>query len=291
MNYVCLLTASDVLKELDEKKNAFEKFLEQLPEKALNIGIRALVIFILFLLGSWMIKIFRKIVKKSMSKANIELGAIQFVDSFIKAALYVVLVLFLANSCGFDAAGIVALLGSAGVAIGLAIQGSLSNLAGGVLILMLKPFRVGDYIQESGSGKEGTVKEIQIFYTKLLTPDNKTVILPNGILANCSLINVSAEEYRRIDVNVSISYQANIQDARNVLLEVLSQDKAVQKDKDMLVVVNSLGESSVDLIVRCWTKQEDYWTALWRITENCKVALDENGIEIPFNQLDVHMIQ
>lgn len=223
-----------------------------------------------------------------MKRANAETGAVQFVDSFAKAALYVLLVLTLASSFGVDAASIVALLGSAGVAIGLAIQGSLSNLAGGVLILILKPFKVGDYIIESSTGKEGNVTEIQIFYTKLLTYDNQTIILPNGNLANNSLVNVTAQESRRMEVNVSVSYKSDLKLAKETLMEVLANDAAVLKDKEMLVYVSELGGSAVELVVRCWFKQEDYWAGKWRVTENCKLSLDAAGVEIPFNQLDVH---
>ncbi|MDE5587885.1 MAG: mechanosensitive ion channel, partial [Acetatifactor sp.] len=225
---------------------------------------------------------------RSMIRAGAETGVIQFVDSFIKAALYVLLVLMIASSFGVEAASIVALLGSAGVAIGLAIQGSLSNLAGGVLILLLKPFRVGDYIQESATGYEGTVKEIQIFYTKLLTPDNKAVILPNGQLANNSIVNASQED-RRMDIVVGVSYKADLKRAKEVLEAVLREDEAVLKNKDILVFVSELGSSSVNIGVRCWFSKEDFWPGKWRVTENCKLALDAAGIEIPFNQLDVHV--
>ena len=182
----------------------------------------------------------------------------------------------------------VALLGSAGVAIGLAVQGSLSNLAGGVLILILKPFLVGDYIIDAG-GKEGTVTEIQLFYTKLLTPDNRTVILPNGTLANGSLINITTDKYRRCDISVGISYSSDIGAARETLMELLAEDEAVLKDKEMRVVVDQLGNSAVELIVRCWFTNEEYWDGRYRLTEGIKYALDRAGIQIPYPQIDVHM--
>ncbi len=263
--------------------------LSQIPEKAFGLGIRVLLAVVCFLIGVQLIKLIRRIVKKSMTRANAELGAIQFADSFIKASLYVLLVMMLASSFGLDAASIVAVLGSAGVAIGLAVQGSLSNLAGGVLILALKPFKVGDYIKESYTGQEGTVTEIQIFYTKLLTPDNQTVILPNGNLANNSLVNVTMQGMRRMDIKVGVSYKADLKKAKEVLLQVLAEDTAVAKDKDMLVFVDELASSCVILNVRCWFVQEDFWKGKWRVTENCKLALDEHGIEIAYNQLDVHM--
>ena len=169
------------------------------------------------------------------------------------------------------------------------MQGSLSNLAGGVLILLLKPFKVGDYIVEGSSGKEGTVKEIQIFYTKLLTYDNQTIILPNGNLANNTIVNVTAAECRRCDVMVSVSYSADLKKAKEVLTRMLSADPNIMKDRDHFVFVDALEDSGINLCVRCWFKNEDFWQGKWRITENCKYVLDEAGIEIPFPQMDVHM--
>ena len=281
----------NIVEDVEEKiqSGAVRKFLEQLPEKALNLGIRIVLAAVFFVIGVQLIKLIRRIIKKSMQRANAEVGVVQFVDSFMKASLYTVLVMLLAGSFGLDAASVVAVLGSAGVAIGLAVQGSLSNLAGGVLILALKPFRVGDYIVESYSGKEGTVTEIQIFYTKLLMPDNRTVVLPNGNLANNSLINVTAEEVRRMDISVGISYKADLKKAKEILLQVLMEDEASLKDRDILVFVDELGSSSVKLGVRCWMRQADFWQGKWRITENCKLRLDENGIEIAYDQLDVHI--
>ena len=266
-----------------------ENFLNTLPEKAWNLGIRIVLAVLFFLIGVQLIKIVRKIVKKSMQKANAEVGVMQFVDSFLKAALYVVLVFMLASSFGVDAASIVALLGSAGVAIGLAVQGSLSNLAGGVLILLLKPFKVGDYIMESTTGKEGTVTEIQIFYTKLTTVDNKIVVLPNGNLANNTITNVTASDCRRVDFVVGVSYGSDLKKAKAVLLEVLQKDEKTMKDKDLVVFVDELASSSVNLGVRCWFLKDDFWEGKWRVTEQCKYALDAAGIEIPYPQVDVHM--
>lgn len=272
----------------DLEPGVIKKFFEDLPEKALVLGVRILLALVFFLIGVQIIKIIRKIIKKSMTRANADRGAMQFVDSFVKAALYVILIFMIGTSFGVDAASIVALVGSAGVAIGLAVQGSLSNLAGGVLLLMLKPFKVGDYIVDS-TGHEGTVEEIQIFYTKLSTPDNKVIVLPNGTLSNNSLVNVTAARMRRMDVVVGISYNADIRKAKEVLMKVLAEDEAVLKDRDMQVFVDALADSSVNLGVRCWLNNEDFWPGKWRITENCKYALDEAGIEIPFPQMDVHM--
>lgn len=223
-----------------------------------------------------------------MQRGNADVGAMQFLTSFVRIALYIVLVLFIASGFGLDAASVVALLGSAGVAIGLAVQGSLSNLAGGVLILLLKPFKVGDYIV-TANGNEGAVQEIQIFYTKLTTGDNRLVIIPNGDLSNSSMINVSAMPNRRVDISVGISYQADIRQAREVLLKLLESDDKVLADMDKKVYVDSLADSAVVLGIRFYVLSEDYWESKWRLTEAVKYALDEADISIPYNQLDVHL--
>ena len=183
------LTEIAGIEDLSENINAFQKFLDTLPEKAIGLGFRVVMAAILYFAGVKLIKFIRKITRKSLERAKVETGVIQFLDGLLKVVLYFVMVLIVVSNFGFDATSIIALLGSAGVTVGLALQGSLSNLAGGVLILLLKPFRVGDYIIENSGNNEGTVKEIGIFYTKLMTTDGKTVVLPNGTIANNSLIN------------------------------------------------------------------------------------------------------
>ena len=269
---------------------AIEKFFSELPEKAMNMGLRSVLALVVFLLGVQVIKLVRKLVKKSLVRGKVDVGVQQFTDSFLKTVLYILLIFMIAGGFGVDAASVVALLGSAGVAIGLAVQGSLSNLAGGVLILILKPFLVGDYIIDEG-GKEGTVTEIQLFYTKLLTPDNRTVVLPNGTLANGSLVNITTDKYRRCDISVGISYGSDIRVAREALMDLLSGDSAVLKDREMRVVVDSLGDSAIQLIIRCWFTNEEYWDGRYRLTEGVKYALDRAGIQIPYPQLDVHVQQ
>lgn len=269
--------------------NVIERFMAELPDKALRLGVRVVLAIAGFFIGTQLIRLVRKIVKNSMKHANVEIGVIQFTDSFIKVTLYVVLVFMIASGFGLDAASVIAVLGSAGVAIGLAIQGSLSNFAGGVLILLLKPFKVGDYIIEDSNKNEGTVQEIQLFYTKLATPDNKIIVLPNGTLANSSLTNVSACKVRRADMKVGIAYEADIRKAKKVITDVLQADEATLKDREMLVYVDELGDSSVVLGVRCWFLTEEYWNGKWRITEAIKYALDENEIGIPYPQVDVHL--
>lgn len=268
-----------------------EKFLRDLPERALNLGIRVVLALVFFIVGVQCIKLLRKIIRKSLERANADVGVTQFLDSFIKIGTYAILIMLIATSFGVDATSIIAVFGSAGVAIGLALQGSLSNLAGGVLILILKPFKVGDYIIEDTNKNEGTVTEIQIFYTKLTTPDNKTIILPNGTLANSSLTNVTHAPYRRNEIKIGISYDSDIKTAKKVLQNLLDGDTAVLQDMDKLVFVDELADSSVVLGVRCWFKNDDFWQGRWRLIEEAKYALEEKGIVIAYPQLDVHIQQ
>ena len=268
-----------------------QTYIQELPDKALRFGVRVLLALVFLLIGIQVIKLVRRIVRRSLKKNNADIGVVQFLDSFIKVVLYVLLLFMAASGFGLDAASVVALLGSAGVAIGLAIQGSLSNFAGGVLILLLKPFRVDDYIKVDNDGHEGTVREIQLFYTKLATPDNHVVIIPNGALANSNIMNISTLGERKMDISVSVSYDADIRRAKEVLLDILENDEAVLKDKDHRVFVQELADSGVKLVVRCWADNENYWECKWRITEQIKYALGDAGIAIPYPQMDVHIDQ
>lgn len=283
------IAAFEELEEIDP--TVIEKFFRELPENAFHLGIRILLALIFFFIGVQCIKLLRKIIKRSLERANADVGVSQFIDSFIKIGTYAILIMLIATSFGVDAASIIAVFGSAGVAIGLALQGSLSNLAGGVLILILKPFKVGDYIIEDSNKNEGTVTEIQIFYTKLTTADNKTIILPNGTLANSSLTNVTHAPHRRNEIKIGISYDSDIKTAKKVLMDLLDKDAAVLQDMDKLVFVDELADSSVVIGVRCWFKNEDFWTGRWRLIEEAKYALEANGIVIPYPQMDVHIQQ
>ena len=287
-----LTTENATLEELQEiDLTVLERFLKELPETALRLGTRVLLALVFFFLGVQCIKLLRRIIKRSLERANADVGVTQFIDSFIKVGTYAILIMLIATSFGVDAASIIAVFGSAGVAIGLALQGSLSNLAGGVLILVLKPFKVGDYIIEDTNKNEGTVTEIQIFYTKLTTADNKTIILPNGTLANSSLTNVTHTPYRRNEIKIGISYDSDIKTAKKVLMDLLDQDADVLQDKDKLVFVDDLADSSVVIGVRCWFKNEDFWKGRWRLIEEAKYALEANGVVLAYPQLDVHIQQ
>ncbi len=277
------------IEQISRDLNALEKFVDTLPEKALGLGIRVVIAAVLFFAGSKLIKLVRRITRKSLQRASAETGVIQFLDGLIKVGLYGLLILVIAGNFGFDATGVVALVGSAGVTVGLALQGSLSNLAGGVLILMLKPFKVGDFIMESAHGTEGTVKEIGIFYTRLETVDGKIVVLPNGSLANNSITNASFAPIRRVDLKVGIAYDADLKKAKAVLGEVMEQDLDVLHEEPALVFVDDLADSAVVLGMRCFCENAKYWDVRWRLLENAKLALDSAKIEIPFLQVDLHV--
>ncbi len=265
-----------------------EAYLQELPDKALRFGIRVVLALIVLFIGIKLIGLIGKLFRKLMTRHNADVGVAQYLQSLIMIVLYVLLIFLIASSFGLDAATVVAVLGSAGVTIGLALQGSLANFAGGVLILLLRPFKVGDYIV-TASGNEGTVQEIQLFYTRLTTADNRMIVIPNGDLSNSSMTNVSAMESRRIDVPVGISYEADIKQARDVLTRLMDEDEGILQDQEKKVFVDGLGESSVNLVLRFHTSTADYWETKWRITENAKYALDQAGIEIPYNQMDVHV--
>lgn len=276
------------MQEFEKDAGIIEEFLAELPEKAFHLGVRVVLAALAFLIGVQLIRLIRHVLKKALNKSRVESGAVHFIDSFVKLGLYFVLVLSIAASLGVDAASILAILGSASVAIGLAVQGSLSNFAGGVLLLVLKPFAPGDYIKD-GEGNEGTVESIDVFYTHLITPDHKIIVLPNGTLANGSITNYTMCKTRRVDIPVGISYKEDIRTARKVLEQVLNEDAGVLKDQDRRIFVDALGDSSVLLNVRCWAAQETYWETKWRLTEEIKYALDDAGISIPYPQMDIHL--
>lgn len=268
---------------------AIERYLEELPDTLIRFGVKVLLALVVFFVGVQLIKLIRKILRKSFERRNVDVGVSRFLDSFVKAVLYILLLFMIASYFGLDVTSVVALVGSAGVAIGLAVQGSLSNFAGGVLILLLQPFKVGDYIRDS-SGNEGTVEEVQLFYTRLITPDRHMVVVPNGTLANSNILNMSTVDDRRMDIKVGISYDSDIRRAKEVLLKLLEEDPGVLQEQEKLVFVDELADSSVIMNLRCYSTNELFWETKWRLTEKVKYALDEAGISIPFPQMDVHML-
>lgn len=253
----------------------------------MDFVLKLIIAVIVILVGIRIIKFVRKQVRKILEKTNLDEGLKQFLDHLFNVFLYFVLIMLVLGTFGITASSVIAIIGSVGLSIGLALQGTLSNFAGGVLILLLKPFVVGDYIKEDTNGNEGTVSEIQLFYTKLVTVDNKTVILPNGTLSNCSLTNYTNQDKRMIDLKVGISYQADLKTAKELMEKVMMEEPARLENEEMRVFVSELGESSVVIGIRAWVSTENYWEARWRVIEKIKYVLDENGIEIPYPQMDV----
>ena len=246
----------------------------------------AIVVITLFI-ASQVIRFFSKMLDKFLKRINIDIAVRRFLLSTLKVALYALVVLGLAERIGISSASIVAILGSAGVAIGLAWQGSLSNFAGGMIILFSHPFSRGDYIITPKA--EGIVDTIGIIYTILLTPDNKRISIPNGALANDVITNVTANDIRRIDIAVGVSYDTDIRKAKKLIKDAFDENGLVLKNNEILTYVSDLASSAVMLGGRAWCKTEDYWTARWGIIEEIKIKFDKNGIEIPYDQLEVHI--
>jgi small conductance mechanosensitive channel len=282
-------SATEVTAEATKEVNGFFQFIEDNIPNIVSFGIKVVLALVFFFIGGKVIKWIRKIVRRSFERTGADTGVTQFVDSMLKFGLYALLIFMIATNFGVESSSVAALIASAGVAVGLALQGSLSNFAGGILILLLKPFVVGDYIAVPQEGIEGTVKEIQIFYTKMATVDNQTVVVPNSILTSNSLTNVTARPERKLDLKVGISYDADMKQAKHIIEEILHRDLSVIQDEEIVVFVSDLADSAVMIGLRAWVKTEEYWAARWRILEQIKTEFDQAGIEIPYNQLTVHL--
>lgn len=276
--------------DMDLSPGVIQKFLDELPEKLLRFGVKLLIAILVLVVGLQLIKLIRKILRKSLQRANVDQGIIHFTDSLLKAILMFFLFVTVIATCGVEISSFLAILGSVSVAIGFAWQGSLSNLAGGMLILILKPFHIGERIADE-KGNDGVVEEIDIFYTKIVTLDCRVIVLPNGSLANGSITNYTRCPEHQIDIPVGISYDADIRKAREALLDLLNHTDKVLQEKDKQVIVDSLGDSSVNLIIRCFVKTEDFYEQKAYLTEHVKLTLDEAGISIPFPQMDVHLLE
>ncbi|QHQ61836.1 mechanosensitive ion channel [Anaerocolumna sedimenticola] len=249
---------------------------------------RLLFAVIILVIGKKLIHYFTGLLAKYFNRTKMEISVSGFLLAMIRAVLYIVLAAFIIiQVIGIASAPIIAILGSAGLSIGLALQGSLSNFAGGVLILLLKPFRVGDYIITGGN--EGTVTAIDIFYTRLLTVDNRLLVMPNGSLSNANIINVTYESKRRLDISVLIDYSENIKKVKDILIEIAENHELVLKDQDISVFVNSFDPSAINIGIRVWVLKENYWTLKCELLELIKNQFDKNKITIPFDQLDVNI--
>lgn len=272
----------------------FDEFIKDISESGLEFLKRILLVIVIIFIGKKIIKYIIQILQKFFNRSKIEISVSGFLLALIKATLYIILftqnIIFL---FGIESGTIVAIIGSAGLSISLALQGGLSNFAGGVLILILKPFRVGDYIITTGNvgnmNNEGTVTAIDIFYTKLLTIDNKLLVMPNGALSNSNIINVTNETTRRLELTVSIDYTEDIQKVKEIIMNILNENEKVIKDKDINVFVNSLDASSISIGIRVWVLNDDYLKLKWELLEQIKNDFDKNQITIPFKQLEITM--
>ncbi len=269
----------------------YEQQLERawnwVTEKAVNVLIALICLWIGMKLVKWVMKL----VRKSFEKSRLDPTVSSFLGSIINILLYVLIFITVISIIGIQVTSFVTLLGTAGVTLGLALQGSLSNFAGGVLILVLKPFVIGDYIREDTHGNEGTVVSIDIFYTRLRTYDGKVIVIPNGTLSNTSLTNLTKQEKRRIDLNIPVEYNVDLKQVKSLLTKILDQETMVLQEEPRNIVLDAFEDSSMTVLIHVWVKTEDYWQAKWSLMEQIKNVFDEEGIVIPFNQLDVHMIQ
>jgi small conductance mechanosensitive channel len=270
------------------EQNQINGITDQLIGLAFEKGPGLLLALFTLVLGWWGINILARFLRKALNRSKSDISQLSsFFSKFLSFGLKIMLLVSVASMIGIETTSFIAVLGAAGLAVGLALQGSLANFAGGILIILFKPFKVGDFID--GSGGTGTVTKIDLLHTVLLTVDNKVIIIPNGQLSNNSVTNFSREELRRVDFNIGIAYHSDIKEARKVALDMLGQDELVLKDPDPVAYISSLDDSSMNLSIRSWTRTENYWAVYFSNLERIKEAFDKHQIVIPFPQRDVHM--
>lgn len=264
-------------------EQALEKFYEWLSTSGLKIVIGLLLVWIGFKIITRVIKAANKV----MEKRNVDVTLASFLDGFMNICLKLLLVLMIMNYVGLSTSGIIALLGSAGIAVGLALKESLSNFAGGVIILFIRPFNVGDYIE--GAGESGKVDKIGIFYTHMSTVDNKQILVPNGTLANGIVRNYTAQEMRRVDLTFCVGYDQDIRAVKNAIFSVINKEELILNEPEPFVAVSELADSSVNFITRVWTETDNYWKVYYSLLENVKIKFDEENIRIPYPQMSIHV--
>lgn len=262
-------------------KEMFERYVPVACDYLLRIAL----VLMIFFVGRKLIKKIVSLCDQALKRHGMEVTVRRFFCNVINALGYICMLGILLQTVGLTATSLTALVASAGVAVGLALQGSLSNFAGGVLILLMKPFVIGDYIVQGNT--EGTVKEIGLVYTELITADNRLIVIPNGTLIDSSIVNVTATGKRRLELSVGIGYKSDLKKAKEVLIRLGENDPARDPENPVNVFVSELAESSVNLGLHVWVSSSEYWNAKWRLTENIKLAFDEEGIEIPFKQVEI----
>jgi len=266
-----------------------EDTLQKVYGLVMLYGVKVIAAIAIFIIGRWVAKGFQSLTKKLMDRRNVDPTITGFVGNLTYMALLVFVIIAALSQLGIQTTSFIAILGAAGLAIGLALQGSLSNFAAGFLMLIFKPFKVGDYIETAGV--DGTVETIQIFTTTLRTPDNKTIIIPNAGVTNGNIVNYTVKGTRRVDMVFGISYEDDIEKAKQIMADVLGKDDRILKDPPLQIAVSELADSSVNFVVRPWASIENYWNVYFDAMENIKKALDAAGISIPYPQRDVHMYE
>jgi small conductance mechanosensitive channel len=262
---------------------------EKFPELLIQYGIKIIFALAIFILGRWVAKAIIKFLRRIMVKQNVDQIVVGFIANLGYIVLLSIVVIASLGQLGVKTASLVAVLGAAGLAIGLALQGSLSNFASGILLIIFRPYKAGDYIE--GGGTAGTVEEVQILSTRLVTPDNKIVIVPNSLMMNDNIVNYSTKGTRRVDMVFGIGYTDDIDRARELIMEIINGDQRVHKEPVPIVAVSELADSSVNLVTRVWTNTDDYWKVYFETTEKVKKRFDAENINIPFPQRDVHVYQ
>lgn len=281
----------DSAEKLQIELGSLESILSSLGEKLLSFGMRLLAAMVIMMVGFWLTKRLMITIKHGMEYRKVEASLASFLLSFLNIVFKVLVVVVCLTTVGVQMTSIIAVLGAASLAVGMALSGTLQNFAGGVVILFFKPFKVGDTI-EIANGRVGVVKKIMIFTTELHTFDNQVVFLPNGTLANGEIINLSLGEVRRTDINISVAYGDKVSDARKVILDILKKDKRVlRKPAEPQVLLSNLGDSGVELIVRYWAKYENAYVSSQELREKIYETLPKKKINFPFPQMDVHIIR
>ena len=279
----------DAVKEATDQVSIVGQYIQKLTDWCMS-KLGSIVVAVIFMVVCFkLVKLLLRILRKSFERSKLDPSVAGFFISAVKIVLNVLIVLTAASIVGFQITSFITILGTAGVTLGLALQGSLSNLAGGLLILILKPFRVGDYIVENNTHCEGTVVSIDIFYTRLITFDNKSVVIPNGNISNTSLVNVTEHDMRRVDIPFSVAYDSDMEKVKRVTIETIKDVDGYLPDKQILFYIDEFADSGINMYVKFYATIEKFFDAKWDAMWKLKKAFDENDIEIPFNQMDVHM--
>ena len=269
-----------------------QQLLEDFGNHAISFGLKVLAALVIYAVGAWLIRKFKGILAKVFVKRNTEASIASFVQSMTSIALTIILVIITVGALGIDTTSIAALLAGGGMAIGMALNGTVQNFAGGIMILVFRPFKAGDFIE--AQGYSGTVKEVTIVSTKLVTVDNKNIIIPNGALSNGTVNNYSQNEFRRVDWLVDVEYGTECDSTKDILMAILNDDKRILHESDGVpsdpfVALNALRDSSIQFVMKAWVKSSDYWPVNYAVNEKIYTVLPKNGISFPFPQLDVNI--